>query len=125
MAAITAGVFFPPVYVLHPRPVLGPPSHPGPTVAVGLWPQCAGPGGEGRRSDGLHPTAAIPRQRTNAVVVRRARWRIGQSPPEVHRTRFQRTPGLVSAVLAAPLGAARTREGCCHSIDIGRQRACE
>src|SRR5258708_33603250 len=106
MAAITAGVFFPPVYVLHPRPVLGPPSHPGPTVAVGLWPQCAGPGGEGLRSDRLHPTPAIARQRTNAVVVRRARWRIGQSQPPVHRTGFQRTPGLVSAVFAAPVVAA-------------------
>src|SRR5258708_39323327 len=107
MAAITAGVFFPLAYVLRPRPVLGPPSHPGPTVAGGPWPQGAGPDGEGRRSDGLHPTAAIPRQRTNAVAVRSARWRIRQSPPEVLPTGCQRTQQrLVRPGLAAPANAA-------------------
>src|SRR5260370_36410067 len=123
MAAITAGVFCPLAYVVRRRPVLGPSSHPGPTVAGGPWAQWAGPDGEGRRSDGLHPTAAIPRQRTNAVAVRGAPWRIRQSPPEVLRTGCQRTQQrLVRAVLAEPAVAAAACQGREHSTDIGRRR---
>src|SRR6266849_728244 len=124
MASITAGVFFPPVCVLHPRPVYGPSAHPGPTVAAVLWPPCAGPPGEARRSGGRPPTAAIPGQRTNAVVARRAHWRTGQSPPAVHgRGRPRTQERLTPAALAAPATAAAAFEGCWRNTNISRKRS--
>src|SRR6266571_3686245 len=127
MASITPGVFFPSVCAHHPRAALGPPPHPGPTVGVVPWPPCAGPDGEDRRSGGLHPTGAIPGRRTNAVVVRRAHWRTGQSPHEFHRilgqTGYLRILlRLAPTATAAPAPAAAGFEGCWRSRDIRQRR---
>src|SRR5215469_13482811 len=123
MASITPGVFFPLTCVLHPRAAPGPLLHPVPTIAVVLWPPCAGPDGEGRQSGGLHPTGAIPGPRRDAVVARQAGWQTAQSPPAVHRIlhlriRRRQTP----AALAAPVTVVAASERYWRSTDISQRQ---